>query len=341
MAKKDRIKSPVALIFFNRPEEFKRVFETVRKEKPEVLFLIQDGPRKDNKLDLKNMQRCRDIAESVDWECEVYKNYSSENLGCGRRVYSGITWAFSYVDRLIILEDDCLPSQSFFPFCDELLEKYLYDPRIGMISGMNHMNTFDKISYDYLFARVGSIAGWATWKRSWDTIEYDLDFIKDEDTLRLLNNYISHNRINSGLVKNAIKLKERLMNGENLTSWSYQRVLNDYLNSALIIVPKYNLMSNIGLTEESVHSVNDIRKVPRAMRKLYKLKLYEIKFPLQHPKYIIEDIEYNKLVDKMMSPKGILKYSRRIESITYRLFLGDAGMMFKKLKIKIINKIKR
>lgn len=337
MKENNRLGTPVALIFFNRPEQFKKVFDSVKKAQPPKLFLIQDGPRENNISDIENSRLCRQIAESVDWECEVYRNYSSKNLGCGGRVYSGVSWAFSYVDRLIILEDDCLPSESFFPFCDELLAKYLYDHRVGMISGMNHLNVFNKIPYDYLFARVGSIAGWATWKRAWDTIEYDLEFINDKNTVRLLNNYFNHNKITGNLVKQGIKKKEMIDSGGKLSSWSYQRGINDYLNSALIIVPKYNLMTNIGLTEESVHSVNDIRKVPRAMRELYKLKLYHLDFPLIHPKYIIEDIEYNKLVNKMMRPKGLIKYVRRIESIIYRLFLGDGKVMFKNL----MNKIKR
>ena len=117
---KSKIDVPVFLIFFNRPDSFSKVFEAVREARPSKLFLACDGAREGNETDTFNSNLCKSIAENVDWECEVYKNYSDVNLGCGMRMYSGIKWAFEYVDRLIILEDDCVPHNDFFTFCYEL-----------------------------------------------------------------------------------------------------------------------------------------------------------------------------------------------------------------------------
>ena len=160
-----RCKSPVALIFFNRPDTLEKVFEKVRKVRPEKLFLIQDGPR--NEKDFEKIAECRTIVENVDWECEVIKDYSNVNLGCGVRPQSGITNALKQVDRLIILEDDCVPEESFFEYCDEMLEKYKDDERICYISGLNHFESWDCGDNDYFFAKTGAIAAWATWRRSW------------------------------------------------------------------------------------------------------------------------------------------------------------------------------
>lgn len=327
-------KVPVALIFFNRPTQLKQVFESVKKYKPNELFLIQDGPRDGHESDVKNIEECRAIVENIDWNCKVYKNYSDKNLKTGKRIYSGISWAFEYTDRLIILEDDCLPSHSFYSFCEEILEKYLSDPRVGMISGMNHLESFDTIPYDYLFASVGSIAGWATWKRSWETIDYNMNYLNDENIVRLLSNYFKHNNKDKNLINRGLKLKSIVEKGGQLTSWSYQRGINDFLNSALIVVPKYNLMSNIGISDEGVHTPNDIRKVPKQLQKLYKLKLYEMKFPIKHPEYIIEDIEYNYRVDKMMKPKGIVKIIRKLESLFRRIIFCDFKSYFSKCFIR-------
>ena len=114
---------PVAIVFFNRPDTLKRVFEAVRAAKPERLFLIQDGARKGNQKDLENIEKCRSVVENIDWECEVSRDYSEENLGCGKRIFSGITKAFESVDRLIIIEDDIVVSPDFFRFCAENLKK--------------------------------------------------------------------------------------------------------------------------------------------------------------------------------------------------------------------------
>ena len=99
---------PVLINFFNRPEPLKKVFAAVRSAKPKYLFLSQDGPRAGNATDAEKIAACRDVVSQIDWDCQVYHNYSEVNLGCGKRMSSAITWAFSYVDRLMILEDDCV-----------------------------------------------------------------------------------------------------------------------------------------------------------------------------------------------------------------------------------------
>lgn len=330
--RKSNIDVPVALIFFNRPEQFERVFKVVKKAAPSKLFLIQDGARENNDKDAENVLKCRAILEGIDWECEVFKDYSNENLGCGKRIFTGLSKCFEIVDRLIILEDDCVPSDSFFPFCKELLEKYKNDNRVGLITGMNHLNSFDKVKSDYFFANVGSIAGWATWKRSWDLVDYDLSGISnDDEAMRLLQNYQQFSPNRNTAYDNVMKKKKMLDEGKKLTSWSTQFGTAQILNSSLILVPKYNLMTNIGLSEESANSVSNIKFVPKGLQPLYRLKLFDMEFPLKHPKYIISDIEYGKEVDKLMRPGWFARKWRKLESITRRLFIGDFGGIIKKV----------
>lgn len=317
--KESLINIPVALVFFNRPEPLNIVFNEIKKIRPSKLFLIQDGARYGNSLDKEKIMKCRQIVSSIDWECEVYTNYSEDNLGCGMRIYSGISWCFEYVDRLCIIEDDCKPSKDFFRFCEELLEKYKNDTRIDMISGMNNLDTYDRTNDSYIFSKTGSIWGWATWKRAWDTVEYDLNFMNDPLTVELLKKNIFPKRLRSKLIKDGYRKYEKLNQGEKLTSWSFQRGINMYLQSGLIIVPKKNLISNIGLTDDSVHSVNSIKKMPRSLQRLYFMQTYEIEFPLKHPKYIIEDHYFNEKMHKLMHPNFIISNSRRLESIIRRI----------------------
>lgn len=332
---KAKIDIPVALVFFNRPEQFARVFETVREAKPTKLFLIQDGPRVNNMKDLDNIQKCRDII-NVDWECDVETDYSVENLGCGRRIYSGISSCFEKVDRLVILEDDCVPSQSFFTFCHEVLEKYKEDLRIGMITGMNHLNRFEAMESDYFFANVGSIAGWATWKRAWDDVSFEIDdIIMDSDAMRLLRNYEKYAPHRNRVYSNVKEKYNQIKCGQKLSSWSTQFGLTQILNSRLIVVPKVNLMTNIGLTEESSNSVSNIKFVPRGLRPLYRLQLFEMNFPLKHPKYVICDLEYNKAVDRLMRPNKFVGILRTIESVCLRLIGGDFKSVKRGLKRRL------
>jgi hypothetical protein len=322
---------PVALVFFSRPDVLKLTFEAIREAKPSTLFLIQDGSRSGNLNDEIKIQECREIVKNIDWDCKVFRNYSEENMGCGMRVFSGISWAFQHVDRLAIIEDDCVPSLDFFKFCEELLEKYKDDERIDMISGMNNLGFFDKTPYDYFFTLYGTIWGWATWKRVWDTIDYKMNWLNDTDATRLIENLHGKDRIKIG------REKYRLLNSnEKLTSWSYQRGINALLNSRLAIVPKFNLITNVGLTENGANSLNSIKFTPKGLRSVYYMKTYEINFPLKHPKYIINDIEYKRKLDRLMgNGHPWVRFFRTIESITYRIIYGDFKSIFKGLKRRI------
>ena len=128
----------VLILFFNRPDFLQKVFDEVKKARPTRLFLYQDGPR--GEQDMERIMQCRQVVADIDWECEVHQLYQEKNYGCDPSEYLSQKWAFSIVDRCIVLEDDDVPSQSFFPFCKELLDRYADDDRIGMIAGFNSID---------------------------------------------------------------------------------------------------------------------------------------------------------------------------------------------------------
>ncbi len=310
---------PVVLLFFNRPDVLQKTFSAIKNAKPSKLFLVQDGARAGRLDDIENIRLCREIVKNIDWNCDVHTNYSEVNLGCGMRVYSGISWAFEFVDRLVIIEDDCVPSTDFFVFCEEILEKYKDDQRMDMISGMNHLGIYDKTPYSYIFSKTGSIWGWATWKRVWDTVDYDMDFINDKDAIRLLSNAIIPKNVAKRLINGAILKHNTLKSGESLSSWTFQKGLNMYLHSGLIIVPHKNLTTNIGLTDDTTHAVNSIKKIPKALQRVFSMKTHKLNFPLKHPKYIVEDTEFNSEINKIMDPNKFITLLRRIEGVMRRI----------------------
>lgn len=110
--------TPVLFIIFNRPEATRKVFNAIRNVKPKQLFIAADAPRL-NKEEALLCKRTRKIALEVDWECEVTL-FRDENLGYGLAVSEAINCFFDQVEEGIILEDDCLPDLSFFPFCEGL-----------------------------------------------------------------------------------------------------------------------------------------------------------------------------------------------------------------------------
>lgn len=331
----ERINVPVAIIFFNRPAPLRKCFEAVREAKPTKLFLVQDGPRKSNQTDLRNVEECRKIVENVDWDCEVVRIYSEENLGCGKRIYTGIKEVFNHVDRVVILEDDIVASKDFFYFASEMLEKYKDDERIIDIAGMNHCGVNTSCPYSYFFSEIGSCWGWATWKRSWDLMEYNFDFINDEYAVNcFMKSYYRSKKMRKNMIKESKKRREILKNGGRLTAWTHQFMMAGYFQSTLSIVPKMNLVSNIGLTEDSGHATSSIKKIPKGLQRVFFMKTYHLDNPLIHPKYVIEDNVYSKKVMKILGITGIRRVTRKIEGIIRRIIFAEKGeikKMFKKV----------
>ena len=159
---------PILLIIFNKVNETQQVFSAIRRQKPERLYIAADGPRPEKPGEAETCKAVRkQVLESIDWECDVQTMFREQNVGCGRGPSEAISWFFSHVPEGIILEDDCLPNDSFFRFCAELLPIYRDDKRISIISGNNFqpVQPMD-IEFDYFFSIFPSTNGWASWNSS-------------------------------------------------------------------------------------------------------------------------------------------------------------------------------
>ena len=314
---------PVLMVFFNREEPLKQVFEAVKKARPSKLFLAQDGARKGNITDEENIKKCREAVSLIDWECEVYYNYSEENLGCGKRMSSAISWAFEYVDRLMILEDDCVPGEDFFPFCEELLEKYKDDERISMISAMNHLETYNNYTRDsYIFCNSGAIWGWATWKRQWDMYDFEIGFMDKEYVFDKAKNTNYPKYYRDDVITTGKARTNTLRSGKRLSSWAFQFRIIGILNHQMSIVPSVNLVSNVGLTNDSTHASGDIKLIPKGLRSVFFMPIHKMEFPLKHPTFTYCDDFFDRKVWRLMGMQKHVRIYRRIESIVRRILFG-------------------
>ena len=292
----------ILIIFFNRPEPLKRVFDSVRQAKPKRLFLAQDGARKSSrKLDEQAMRACREIVSDIDWPCEVYTNYSNNNLSCDEREFSAISWAFQYTDRLVILEDDCVPCQSFYPFCSYLLEKYKDDERIQQISGFNRIENYSNYPYDYIVSTVSAGYGWATWKRVWDEVQkmYTLDFLDNKDYMNHLFDDAIRNmdKSHADYRERGYYVRKQSEELQKVYSWEYLFGIQRVLSNSLVITPKKNMVQNIGTTVDSTHT-NELKLQPQRLKKIFTMNSYDIDFPLYEPPFITRNISYEKMVEK-------------------------------------------
>lgn len=311
--KESKVDIAVLLIFFNRPEKIRRVFEAVKEARPSRLYLYQDGCRIGRKDDIEKVEECRKIVSQVDWQCEVYTKFQEKNFGCDPSGFLAHTWMFSNEEYGIVLEDDCVPCQSFFPFAKELLEKYKDDNRIAIVCGMNNYDVTTNVNESYFFSKRGSIWGWASWKRFVCLWDDTYSWQDDTESLRKIKEYCGKN-IDFNVYLSGAK-KHRESGKAHFESIMFAAASQ---NNMLNIVPKYNMISNIGIDEESTHSVSDIRLIPKRTQKLFNKKTYSIEFPLVHPK----DVIVNESFDRKFKRSFLVKVYDHLEAIIRKIIFG-------------------
>lgn len=279
--------TPVALLIFNRSDTTRLVFNAIRAVRPRRLLVVADGPRPDREGEQERCREARSVIDEVDWDCEVDLNFSDRNLGCMRRVSSGLDWVFQKVEEAIILEDDCLPHPSFFPFCRELLVRFRHEPRVAQISGVNFQFGRRKMLESYYYSRYNHVWGWASWKRAWQLNDNEMVHWPDFRDNGLLDNLLSS--------KNEVAYWTDVLNkvywGE-IDTWDCRWTLSCWRNGLLTAIPAVNLISNIGFRSDATHT-----PVPN---RYSAMKVEAINFPLIHPSLMESDAAADAFTGKTM-----------------------------------------
>lgn len=277
--------TPILLITFNRPIHTAAVLTEIKKQKPKYLFVFQDGLRINNIDDIEKCEQVRSIIQNeIDWDCELKTMYENQNLGCGYGPSKAITWFFKNVESGIILEDDCIPSPSFFLFCAELLIKFKYDTRIGMISGFNKMPGWKKEEQSYIYSYLGDNWGWAGWRRSWEFFDYNMPTWNSQYAKIRIKNVLKNDKLYE------IYSSEFNYCSNNFQTdiWDCQWLFARLSNSMCTVIPTVNLIQNIGFGTDATHTFT-----PNSLIQM--LKCQNLSFPLKH-KYFKIDKYYDKLL---------------------------------------------
>ena len=277
----------VLFIIFNKREETKRVFDVIRSQQPNRLFIAADGPRVDKEGEAEKCRYVREwVLQHIDWPCEVKTLFRDQNVGCGLGPSKAITWFFENVDEGIILEDDCLPNDTFFRFSVELLERYRNNPKISIISG-NNFQLIQPMSLgtDYYYSLFPSTNGWAAWKRSWEAYEYHI---------------ISWPTLNKKKFLGFLfKEKKYQLFWKQLFDWAYEKKPDDCWDiqfhyhcmkrNQLAVIPAANLISNIGYGPDATHSQDPTSYFAN-------VPTHEITRPFRHPDKILRNYEADEFI---------------------------------------------
>lgn len=311
------MKSPVLFILFKREDTTRRVFERIREAQPPRLYIAADGPRKDRPDEVEKCMETRKVVEKIDWPCEVKRLYRDENLGCGKGVSSAITWFFEHEEQGIIIEDDILPHLDFFLYCDEMLDLYKYDTKIQLITGRNSFFKGFMSPSTYYMSNLFHIWGWASWRRVWNTYEFD-------------SKKMSYEHFFCELSKRELPIKTVLywkdifvsMQSNPIDTWDYQLYFNQILYGRYSIVPFINMTENLGFNSiEATHTKSF--NYSQANHKAHS------PFPIIHPTKLAENIDADVMFAKN---SGFFKASfldrvkgkvlRALDIIRYNLILS-------------------
>ena len=233
----------VLFLVFNRLDTVKKVFKEIQKAKPPRLYIASDGAR--NSEELRKVEQVREfILSHIDWNCEIKTLLRDRNLGCGNAVSQAISWFFKQEKDGIILEDDCLPNQSFFKFCEELLDYHRNNEKIMHISGDQFIENFNN-KYSYYFAKNMHCWGWASWADRWKFYEFDLKKYDEKNIEKFSND--------KNVQKYWLNILTRLRKNE-INTWDYQWMFKIVEKNGLCINPSKNLISNIGFGNNSTHT---------------------------------------------------------------------------------------
>ena len=267
------MRSAVLFLIFNRPETTRQVFEAIRAAQPPRLYVAADGPRIDRAGEVERCAEARRIATAVDWACDVQTLFRDQNLGCKVGVSTGISWFFEHEAEGIILEDDVLPLPSFFPYCDELLERYRDDDRIALVSGCNLIAHRFTPPESYFYSIYNHIWGWASWRRAWkhyDVAMSDWPAWRDSGGLCRLSNG------RKSFEEYWREIFDAVSHGE-IDTWDYQWTFTCWRLGALSILPSRNQTYNIGFGPSATHTKLESPSFVRKSRPK------SLDLPLVHP----------------------------------------------------------
>jgi hypothetical protein len=268
------MKIPILLLVYNRYEETRKLIKILRKIKPNKIYIAADGPKLQDKNDFVECLKVRKLFDQIKWKCKIYKHYNNNNLGCKISISRSINWFFKKVKQGIILEDDCMPNKDFFKFCNLMLKKYENNKKIFCISGSNYTNNVRKViknESSYYFSKYPHCWGWATWRRAWKYNNLNINFwtkYKNTDSWKQLHNDRTEKIYWEKIFNNAYK--------NNFNSWAYSWTLSVWKKKGLTIIPKKNLIENIGVGS---HSENNFFRTKNDIYKSYFLNNFN-----KHPR---------------------------------------------------------
>ena len=278
--------TPILLLIYKRSEELAKLLEVLAVVQPTNLYVAGDGPKNDIDSDCDQVEQARALIETINWPCSITTLYRTENLGCRSAVSEAISWFFRQEQEGIILEEDCIPSISFFDYCTELLARFRDDDRVFAISGDNFQPEDFVCQHSYYFSKYPHCWGWATWRRAWSCWDDSMmtwPTARDNGILRGLNDGCSE-------FESYWSDRFDAVYDRRIDSWAYPWTYLCWAQNGLTVLPARNLVTNIGFGDQATRTKKGGPNIGK--------KSEEIDWPLTHPTTIFRRTDADSYTDR-------------------------------------------
>ena len=250
---------------------------------PARLYLACDGPRPDDPRNQALVHQCRDLVERrLTWPVQTQRLYAASNQGCRSAVAAAITWFFEQECEGIVLEDDVFPEPSFFPFMQELLQRYRQDCRIGSISS-HHFHRQPSGLSSYRFSIYNHCWGWGSWRRAWQQYDFALKSwpaFRDQGLLDGLGD--------RRFQRYWTRILDATARGE-IDTWDFAWTYSHWKAGMLSCVPDRCLVRNAGFGPDATHTLAEACPLPDPQPMV---------FPLRHPEFQLPSPFHDRLTQR-------------------------------------------
>ncbi len=294
---------PLLITAFSRPDYMKVLLDKLANKSFSKFYFAIDTPR-NGFVEQEKLQK--EVLVLIEDFCRHHKNSlilkHSENQGCKIAMQKAITWFFEQEEMGMILEDDCIPGESFFDFASEMLDRYQDDDKAMHVSGSNFQLGRKRGKHSYYASKVPHIWGWATWRRAWQKYESYIDPTNLPEIKQHLNNDL--------MFEYHEKVFKKTNDGE-INTWDYQWFYTIWKYRGTCITPNKNLITNIGFGIDATHTTDPNNS-------LAALQIEALKKPINHPTKLVfnETADHfylrNHLVRKDTLLKKVVRKTRSI-----------------------------
>lgn len=259
--------SPIVVFTYNRLDLLKKTIEALQKcylSKESELIIFSDGAK--NQEDLPKIKKIRNYIKNIKGFKKISWHFYNNNKGLANSIIKGINITFQSYNKVIVLEDDLLPSSNFLVYMNQALQTYSNVNNVMSISGYTSPISCPKgYNFDNYFTQRASSWGWATWKEKWINIDWHVKDYKEFSKNRIKKK--KFNQMGSDLSN----LLDKQMSG-SINSWAIRWCYHQFKNDLYTVFPMSSKIDNIGFTDEATHTKGNFNRFKTNIDKSGKTK---------------------------------------------------------------------